>query len=181
VTILGTSSAVSLISNSLIAKTFSHLVLFRPRTARSRAAINRTSISLPLPPSAIMQQPTCTNTRIRSTQDAHKIFFAVQHGILPLVTRRLDADERLALRSGCVYAWEERGSHAEITGLGIERFTEGRRWSPSRVRDVSWNVIFHAPHLNIILRNFYFTMKNTLHRTMLHSRSSSSRLYFGLC
>jgi hypothetical protein len=24
-------------------------------------------------------------------------------------------------------------------------------------------------------------MKNTLHRTMLHSRSSSSRLYFGLC
>ncbi|KIM75978.1 hypothetical protein PILCRDRAFT_826828 [Piloderma croceum F 1598] len=82
-----------------------------------------------------MQQPTCTNTRIRSTQDAHKIFFAVQHGILPLITRRLDADERLALRSGCVYAWEERGSHAEITGLGIERFTEGRRWSPSRVRD----------------------------------------------
>ncbi|KZP34423.1 hypothetical protein FIBSPDRAFT_846547 [Athelia psychrophila] len=82
-----------------------------------------------------MQHPTCTDTRIRSTQDAHKIFFAVQHGILPLVTRRLDADERLALRSGCVYAWEERGAHSEITGLGIERFTEGRRWSPSRVRD----------------------------------------------
>lgn len=87
-----------------------------------------------------MQHPTCTDTRIRSTQDAHKIFFAVQHGILPLVTRRLDADERLALRSGCVYAWEERGAHSEITGLGIERFTEGRRWSPSRVRDVRRNV-----------------------------------------
>jgi hypothetical protein len=94
-----------------------------------------------------MQQPTCTNTRIRSTQDAHKIFFAVQHGILPLITRRLDADERLALRSGCVYAWEERGSHAEITGLGIERFTEGRRWSPSRVRDVRSNLVYlHTPH-----------------------------------
>ena len=53
-----------------------------------------------------------------------------------MVTRRLDAEERLALRSGCVYAWEERGPHSEITGLGIERFTEGRRWSPSRVRDV---------------------------------------------
>ncbi|KIM45336.1 hypothetical protein M413DRAFT_442013 [Hebeloma cylindrosporum] len=82
-----------------------------------------------------MQQPTCSNIRIRSTADAHKIFGAVQQGILHMVTRRLDADERLALRSGCIYAWEERGPHSELTGLGIERFTEGRRWSPSRVRD----------------------------------------------
>lgn len=52
-----------------------------------------------------------------------------------MVTRRLDAEERLALKTGCVYAWEERGPHTEVTGLGIERFTEGRRWSPSRVRD----------------------------------------------
>ncbi|KAF8445057.1 Gti1/Pac2 family-domain-containing protein, partial [Boletus edulis BED1] len=83
----------------------------------------------------MQQRPTCTNARIRSTRDAHKIFYAVQRRILPMITRRLDADERLALRSGCVYAWEERGPHTEITGLGIERFTEGRRWSPSRVRD----------------------------------------------
>lgn len=121
-----------------------------------------------------MQQPTCTNTRIRSTQDAHKIFFAVQHGILPLVTRRLDADERLALRSGCVYAWEERGSHAEITGLGIERFTEGRRWSPSRVRDVSLTIILIAcgwlPHLNIsFFRNSCSTTKSTPRRMTLHT------------
>ncbi|KAF8550853.1 hypothetical protein OG21DRAFT_1468166 [Imleria badia] len=83
----------------------------------------------------MQQRPTCTNVRIRSTRDAHKIFYAVQRRVLPMITRRLDADERLALRSGCVYAWEERGPHTEITGLGIERFTEGRRWSPSRVRD----------------------------------------------
>ncbi|KAI9571757.1 Gti1/Pac2 family-domain-containing protein, partial [Boletus coccyginus] len=83
----------------------------------------------------MQQRPTCTNVRIRSTRDAHKIFYAVQRRTLPMITRRLDADERLALRSGCVYAWEERGPHTEITGLGIERFTEGRRWSPSRVRD----------------------------------------------
>lgn len=82
-----------------------------------------------------MQQPTCSNIRIRSTQDAHKIFFAVQQKLMHMVTRRLDADERQALKSGCIYAWEERGPHSEITGLGIERFTEGRRWSPSRVRD----------------------------------------------
>ncbi|KAF5380364.1 hypothetical protein D9615_004733 [Tricholomella constricta] len=82
-----------------------------------------------------MQQPTCTNLRIRSTQDAHRIFYAVQTGLLQMVTRRLDAEERLALSPGCIYVWEERGPHSEITGLGIERFTEGRRWTPSRVRD----------------------------------------------
>ena len=83
-----------------------------------------------------MQQLTCTNVCIRSTTDAHKIFSGIQQGLLPMVTKRLNAEELLALRSGCVYAWEERGPHSEITGLGIERFTEGRRWSPSRMRDV---------------------------------------------
>lgn len=121
-----------------------------------------------------MQQPTCSNTRIRSTHDAHKIFFAVQHGILPLVTRRLDADERLALRSGCVYCWEERSNAVEVTGLGIERFTEGRRWSPSRVRDVSLPSMqsFRVSAISDCddsLRNFCFTMKSIHHLMMLHS------------
>lgn len=105
-----------------------------------------------------MQQPTCTNTRIRSTADAHKIFGAIQQGILHMVTRRLDADERLALRSGCIYAWEERGPHTETTGLGIERFTEGRRWSPSRVRDVSAILYTHlcSRYLSIAIKEFLF-------------------------
>ncbi|KAH7872844.1 uncharacterized protein C8R40DRAFT_1162032 [Lentinula edodes] len=93
------------------------------------------------------QRPTLQNIRIRSTLDAHKIFYSVYQGHLEMVTRRLDADERMALGSGCVYAWEERGPHTEITGLGIERFTEGRRWSPSRVRDVS---LFHSFSINEI-------------------------------
>lgn len=93
------------------------------------------------------QRPTLQNIRIRSTLDAHKIFYSVYQGHLEMVTRRLDADERMALGSGCVYAWEERGPHTEITGLGIERFTEGRRWSPSRVRDVR---LFHSFSINDI-------------------------------
>ncbi|KAG6375705.1 hypothetical protein JVT61DRAFT_3280 [Boletus reticuloceps] len=106
----------------------------------------------------MQQRPTCTNARIRSTRDAHKIFYAVQRRILPMITRRLDADERLALRSGCVYAWEERGPHTEITGLGIERFTEGRRWSPSRVRDVrSHSVAVDAwRRLSLYFQEFLF-------------------------
>ncbi|KAI0268826.1 hypothetical protein BC834DRAFT_789302, partial [Gloeopeniophorella convolvens] len=81
-----------------------------------------------------MQVPSCANVRIRSTADVHKIFYAVYLGLLPMITRRLDAKEREALSSGYCYAWEDRGPHA-ITGIGIERFTEGRHWSASRVRD----------------------------------------------
>jgi hypothetical protein len=80
-----------------------------------------------------------------------------------MVTRRLDADERQALKSGCIYAWEERGPHSEITGLGIERFTEGRRWSPSRVRDVSGRTTIRAPlsaYLHVS-RSFCFITRNT--------------------
>lgn len=73
----------------------------------------------------MMQHPTLTNVRIRSAHDAHMIFVGVQEGLLSMVTRRLDAEERLALRPGCVYAWEERNTSTEVTGLGMERFTEG--------------------------------------------------------
>ncbi|KAG6910767.1 hypothetical protein DXG01_007654 [Tephrocybe rancida] len=83
-----------------------------------------------------MQQPTLTNIRIRSTMDAHRIFHAVQMGHLERIKRRLDAEERGALGTGCIYVWEERGSHTvDVTGLGMERFTEGKRWTASRVRD----------------------------------------------
>jgi len=89
-----------------------------------------------------MQVPSCTNVRIRSTADVHKIFYAVYLGLLPMITRRLDAKEREALSSGYCYAWEDRGPHA-ITGIGIERFTEGRHWSASRVRDVCASYLSH--------------------------------------
>jgi hypothetical protein len=75
-------------------------------------------------------------TRVRSTADAHKLFYAVQRGILPLVRRRLDAEERLALAPGNVYIWEERPASADGPGPAMERFTEGKRWSQSRVREV---------------------------------------------
>jgi hypothetical protein len=110
------------------------------------------------------QQPTCTNIRIRSVDDAHKIFYAIHKGVLRMVTRRLDSDERAALQTGCVYAWEERSPNTEITGTGIERFTEGRRWSASRVRDVCR---MHCSRsaclpLNSTPRNFCSTTKNGL-------------------
>ncbi|KAG2112078.1 Gti1/Pac2 family-domain-containing protein [Suillus clintonianus] len=83
----------------------------------------------------MQQQPTCTRLRVRSPHDAQIIFHAVAIGVLPMVTRRLDTEERRSISSGCVFVWEERGPSPEATGLGIERWTDGKRWGPSRVRD----------------------------------------------
>jgi Gti1/Pac2 family transcription factor len=105
-----------------------------------------------------MQVPSCTNVRIRSTADVHKIFYAVYLGLLPMITRRLDAKEREALSSGYCYAWEDRGPHA-ITGIGIERFTEGRHWSASRVRDVrlpSLTSPLSDPFAHLLPKEFLF-------------------------
>lgn len=96
------------------------------------------------------QRPTATNMRVRSTRDANNLFHAVTLGILPIVARRLDASDRAALRPGSVYIWEERspgtlGNTSDGAGMGMERFTEGRHWYPSRVRDVS-SMFFVACH-----------------------------------
>ncbi|KAJ7354642.1 Gti1/Pac2 family-domain-containing protein [Mycena albidolilacea] len=90
-----------------------------------------------------IQRPTCEGIRVRSPHDAHVIFHGVALGILPMITRRLDTEERRAITSGCVFVWEERGGHnAEPMGLGIERWTDSIRWGPSRVREVRYH---HRP------------------------------------
>ncbi|KAN0136855.1 Gti1/Pac2 family domain containing protein [Lactarius tabidus] len=82
------------------------------------------------------QQPTLQNARIRTAQDALHVFFAVARNVLTLLTRRLDADERKAIRSGNVYIWEDRSaSTADNGGLSMERWTDGMSWGPSRIRE----------------------------------------------
>ncbi|OCH93955.1 hypothetical protein OBBRIDRAFT_885174 [Obba rivulosa] len=82
-----------------------------------------------------MQRPTLRGVRLRSTRDALQIFYAVARNILPMTTRRLDAEERRAITSGDVFVWEERCANSEATGMGMERWTDGMGWGPSRVRD----------------------------------------------
>ncbi|KAK7473267.1 hypothetical protein VKT23_001365 [Stygiomarasmius scandens] len=82
-----------------------------------------------------MQRATCTGLRVRTPADARVIFHAVVENILPIVSRRLDTEERSFITPGSIYVWEERGPNAELTGVGIERWTDGIRWGPSRVRD----------------------------------------------
>ena len=67
-----------------------------------------------------MQRPTCTDIRVRSVSDALVIFYAVSKGVLPIVSRRLDSEERRCIRSGSVYVWEERGPDAEATGVRLQ-------------------------------------------------------------
>jgi hypothetical protein len=52
-----------------------------------------------------MQQPTLRNIRIRSTRDALQVLHGVAMNRLPLVTRRLDAEERRAIAPGNIYVW----------------------------------------------------------------------------
>ena len=69
------------------------------------------------------QQPTLQNARIRTAQDALQVFFAVARNVLTLLTRRLDADERKAIRSGNVYIWEDRSaSTVDNGGITMERW-----------------------------------------------------------
>jgi hypothetical protein len=64
-----------------------------------------------------MQSATCTNLRIRSPSDVRVVFHAVLLDILPMVTRRLDSEERGFIVPGSVYVWEERGAQSELTGV----------------------------------------------------------------
>ncbi|KAJ7488903.1 Gti1/Pac2 family-domain-containing protein [Mycena latifolia] len=66
---------------------------------------------------------------IRDINDAHLVFEAVRLNVLPLIKRRLVPYERAQLRSGNVFVWEE-----SETEDGLVRWTEGRRWSQSRMR-----------------------------------------------
>nr|VWO99860.1 Uncharacterized protein [Ganoderma boninense] len=91
-----------------------------------------------------MQRPTLTDVHIRSAADAHKLFYAVQLGLLPKIDKRLDAHERAALRPGDVYVWEEKGPNTDSFSVSMERFTEGKSWTASRVRE-DFLMYFESP------------------------------------
>ncbi|KAL9550476.1 hypothetical protein PS6_005511 [Mucor atramentarius] len=63
---------------------------------------------------------------IKTPQDALMVFEACRRNQLVRVQRRLSPKERIQIRSGSVFAWDEREA-------GMRRWTDGRTWSPSRV------------------------------------------------
>ncbi|KAG8888858.1 hypothetical protein FRB98_006644 [Tulasnella sp. 332] len=116
------------------------------------------------------QEPTLTGVRVRcgspctsrraylilhvitrwhsNVNDAHIIFYAVAQGTLPMIKRRLSLEERAEIRAGNIYVWEERATEDDGVGMGIERWTDGVKWGPSRAREVStisWLTWTHLP------------------------------------
>jgi hypothetical protein len=80
-----------------------------------------------------MQRPTHTRLHVRDARDAHTVFEAVRLGLLRPVTRRLNEVERsMYITSGAIFVWEESDDD-----LGLKRWTDGRVWSQSRMREVS--------------------------------------------
>ncbi|KAL5485488.1 hypothetical protein ACEPAI_8130 [Sanghuangporus weigelae] len=74
------------------------------------------------------QPESCTVTTIHRPYQECNLRHALEYG-------RLNTEERRAVRSGNVYIWEQRGRNSETTGLKLERWTDGIRWSASRIRD----------------------------------------------
>ena len=84
-------------------------------TNLNRVYLIRLSFSHP----PTMQYPTLQNVRIRSTRDALQVFHGVATRRLPLITRRLDAEERRNIVPGNVYVWYalSKTSHIRIPQL----------------------------------------------------------------
>jgi hypothetical protein len=81
-----------------------------------------------------MQRPTHNRLHVRDARDAHTVFEAVRQGLLQPVTRRLNEVERsMYINSGAIFVWEESDDD-----LGLKRWTDGRVWSQSRMREVRW-------------------------------------------
>ncbi|KAJ6624542.1 Gti1/Pac2 family-domain-containing protein [Mycena sp. CBHHK59/15] len=78
-----------------------------------------------------MQQATHPRLHVRNAHDAHVVFEATRQGFLRPITRRLDESERATLiQSGAVFVWEESDQ-----APGLKRWTDGRVWSQSRMRE----------------------------------------------
>lgn len=83
-------------------------------------------------PGQDIQRPTHPRLHVRDARDAQIVLEAVRKGILKPVTRRLNEVERsMFIQSGSIFVWEESDDE-----LGLKRWTDGRVWSQSRMREV---------------------------------------------
>lgn len=100
-----------------------------------------------------MQYPTLQNVRIRSTRDALQVFHAVATHRLPLITRRLDAEERRNIVPGNVYVWYALNSKKEFLTYSVQGRTrrEFRTYRPrygAMVRQIISQFKIHSSDWN---------------------------------
>jgi len=63
---------------------------------------------------------------IENSKDGLILFQAVKDGLLPSVQRRFTVEQRMQIKSGSIFIFNETESN-------IKRWTDGRNWTPSRV------------------------------------------------
>ncbi|KAL5533273.1 hypothetical protein ACEPAF_5049 [Sanghuangporus sanghuang] len=82
-------------------------------------------------PGQDIQRPTHPRLLVRDARDAQIVLEAVRKGVLKPVSRRLNEIERsMFIQSGSIFVWEESDDE-----LGLKRWTDGRVWSQSRMRE----------------------------------------------
>jgi Gti1/Pac2 family len=75
---------------------------------------------------------------VNSTADAAYLVSAASRGMIPRITRRLFSDERLALvKSGSVFVFS-------VNESCINRWTDGKSWSPTRIKENFLVSNYHA-------------------------------------
>lgn len=95
-------------------------------------------------PAQDVQRPTHPRLHVRDARDAHVVFEAVRQGRLKPVQRRLNELERSTyITSGSLFVWEESDDE-----MGLKRWTDGRVWSQSRMREVCHYPCTHTPGTN---------------------------------
>jgi Gti1/Pac2 family len=113
-----------------------------------------------------MQRPTHSRLHVRDARDAHTVFEAVRQGLLRPVTRRLNEVERsMFIVSGSIFVWEESDDD-----LGLKRWTDGRVWSQSRMREVS-RVVLTAPQSRRLVSSHIYSMTRN-YRQMTHVQTT---------
>ncbi|KAI0725274.1 Gti1/Pac2 family-domain-containing protein [Fomitopsis betulina] len=119
---------------------------------------------VPVPARTEPQQPTWREVRIKRSEEAKLVMHAVALKYAPLIHSRLQEDERRAIvMEGSVFVWEERDEPSETNGSAIIRWTDGRRWGPSRVQGEF--LIYHEnlpalpPDINEADRNEYIASR----------------------
>ncbi|KZV99392.1 hypothetical protein EXIGLDRAFT_698846 [Exidia glandulosa HHB12029] len=78
---------------------------------------------------------TCSGTKVATPDEAKLVVHGVVCGYLPKIEWRLSAEERRDIRPGDVFVWEDHAANADTGGTSLERWTDGRHWGPSRMRD----------------------------------------------
>jgi Gti1/Pac2 family len=114
-----------------------------------------------------MQRPTHSRLHVRDARDAHIVFEAVRQGLLRPVTRRLNEVERsMYIISGAIFVWEESDDD-----LGLKRWTDGRVWSQSRMREVSRVILTVSQSRRRVSSRIYSMMRS--YHPMMHVRTTT--------